>query len=107
MIDWFFLSLAGVAEIVWVLGLKYSNGLSKLWPTVITVIFMTASTYFLALAVRSIPIGVSYAVWSAIGIMGSFIVGVVFLGEKATLLNMVFLTLIIIGIIGLKVTTPQ
>jgi quaternary ammonium compound-resistance protein SugE len=105
--NWFYLLLAGIAEVIWVIGLKSSDGLSKVIPAIIILVFMTVSVYFLALAVRTIPIGVSYAAWSAIGIIGSFIIGVFFFGEKTNTQSIIFLIMILIGIVGLKITTPE
>ena len=101
MLSWFFLIIAGLCEIVWALGLKYSNGLTKPFITVVTIIFMVLSVYLLALAVKQIPISISYTIWVGIGAMGAFIGGIFLFDEKVTMLQ------IMVGIIGLKVTSTK
>ena len=103
---WASLFLAGLLEIVWAIGLKYTAGFTRLVPSVITVAGMIASTWFLALALRSIPVGTGYAVWTGIGAVGAFIVGIAFLGESANLMRLASAGLILAGIIGLKLATP-
>lgn len=105
MLSWFFLIVAGLCEIVWALGLKYSNGLTKPFATVITVIFMVLSIYLLALAVKQIPISISYTIWVGIGAMGAFLGGIFLFNEKVSMLQVIFFATIMIGIIGLKVTS--
>ena len=90
---WIFLGLAGILEVVWALALKYSDGFSRLWPSVITI---------LALAMRQLPVGTAYAVWTGIGATGAVIFGMLFLGEPVTLLRVVSLIAVVGGIVGLK-----
>jgi len=104
---WIWLTLAGVLEIVWAIGLKYTDGFTRLWPSVITFSAMVASVYFLALAVRTIPIGTGYAVWTGIGAVGVAILGMALFGEPRTLLRIGCILLIVAGIAGLKLVTPQ
>jgi quaternary ammonium compound-resistance protein SugE len=102
---WVWLVLAGLLEIVWAIGLKYTDGFTRLWPSVITVAAMIASVYFLAVAVRTIPIGTGYAVWTGIGAVGVAILGMILFGEPRTLLRIGSILLIVAGIVGLKLVT--
>ena len=99
---WFLLFLAGIFEIVWAIGLKYSEGFSKLWPSVITVIAMVSSIYLLALALKELPIGVAYSIWTGIGAVGTLIVGILYFGDSASIWRLLSASLIVIGIVGLK-----
>ena len=99
---WIFLGLAGILEMVWALALKYSDGFSRLWPSVITILALVGSFWLLALAMRQLPVGTAYAVWTGIGATGAVIFGMLFLGEPATLLRVVSLIAVIGGIVGLK-----
>ncbi|WP_426451433.1 quaternary ammonium compound efflux SMR transporter SugE [Paenibacillus sp. S-38] len=101
---WIYLVLAGLMEIVWAFGLKYSNGWTRLWPSVITVAGMIISFYLLSLALKSLPLGTAYAIWTGIGAVGTVIVGMLFLGEPRDLLRVGFVLAILVGIIGLKAT---
>lgn len=102
---WVWLVLAGLLEIVWAIGLKYTDGFTRLIPSVITGAAMIASVYFLALAVRTIPIGTGYAVWTGIGAVGVAILGMILFGEPKTLLRIGSILLIVAGIVGLKLVT--
>lgn len=99
---WALLIVAGVLETVWAIGLKYSQGFTRPVPSVITAIAMILSMYLLALAVRTLPVGTAYAVWTGIGALGAAIFGIVLLDEPRTLLRLVSLALIVLGIAGLK-----
>ena len=101
--SWFILVLAGLAEIGWAVGLKYTEGFSRLWPSVGTVTFMVVSVGLLSIAMKSLPIGVAYAVWTGIGIVGTAIGGAVLLGEPLSAGQMLCVGLILAGIVGLKV----
>lgn len=101
--EWLWLTLAGFMEIGWAIGLKYTEGFSKLWPSVLTGLLMALSFYFLSLALESIPIGTAYAVWSGIGTVGVALIGLVFFNEPRDILRVFCIVLIIIGIIGLKI----
>lgn len=103
---WILLGLAGVAEIGWVLGLKYSEGFSKLWWSVFTVAALAASMVLLGLAVRSLPIGTAYAVWTGIGAVGAAIAGVMLFGESSNFVRLACIGLIVAGVLGLKLSTP-
>ncbi len=102
---WVWLVLAGLLEIVWAIGLKYTDGFTRLWPSVMTIAAMIASVYFLAVAVRTIPIGTGYAVWTGIGAVGVAILGMILFGEPKTLLRIGSILLIVAGIVGLKLVT--
>jgi quaternary ammonium compound-resistance protein SugE len=103
---WTWLVLAGLLEIVWATGLKYTEGFTRLWPSVITAAAMLASIYFLALAVRTIPIGTGYAVWTGIGAVGVAILGIILFNEPRDLLRIGSILLIVAGIVGLKLVSP-
>jgi quaternary ammonium compound-resistance protein SugE len=99
---WIYLVVAGLLEIVWAIGLKYTEGFTRLVPSAITIVAMIASVWFLALALRAIPVGTGYAVWTGIGAVGTAILGIVLLGEPATLARVASIGLIVAGIVGLK-----
>ena len=104
---WVLLTLAGLLEIVWAVGLKYTDGFTRLWPSALTIAAMICSVYFLALAVRTIPIGTGYAVWTGIGAVGVAILGMVLFGEPKDALRIGSILLIVAGIAGLKLVTPS
>ena len=104
---WALLVLAGLFEIGWAIGLKYTEGFTRPWPTVWTVSAMIASIVLLAIAVRTLPIGTAYAVWTGIGAAGTVILGIVLFAEPATALRLFFVALIVGGIVGLKLVTPD
>ena len=99
---WFFLFVAGLLEIGWAIGLKYTDGFSRLWPTVWTAGSMLASIVLLGLALKTLPVGTSYAVWTGIGAVGTAILGIYLLGEPASAMRVGSIALIVAGIIGLK-----
>jgi quaternary ammonium compound-resistance protein SugE len=103
---WLVLVLAGLFEIGWAIGLKYTDGFTKLWPTLGTVSSMIVSLGLLGLAMKSLPVGTAYAVWVGVGAVGTAILGIVLLGEPANAGRMVSLGLIVAGIIGLKLASP-
>jgi len=103
---WLLLGLAGAFEIVWAVGLKYADGFTKPWPSAVTIAAMAASMYLLALAARSLPIGTAYAVWTGIGAVGAALLGMMLFAESANAVRLACIGLIVVGIIGLKVSTP-
>ncbi|MBL9166715.1 MAG: quaternary ammonium compound efflux SMR transporter SugE [Verrucomicrobiales bacterium] len=103
---WFYLFIAGLLEIAWAIGLKYTEGFSKLWPSVATVSAMVASFGLLAVALKTIPVGTGYAVWTGIGAAGTAIIGMVFLGESREIARILCLVLIVAGVVGLKLVSP-
>ena len=104
---WLWLVLAGLFEIGWAIGLKYTQGFTRLWPTLGTVGAMVVSVVLLGLAVRQLPIGTAYAVWTGIGAVGTAVLGIVLLGEPASAGRLACLGLITAGIVGLKLVTPH
>ncbi len=104
---WIILFLAGLAEIVWAVGLKYSEGFTRTWPSVITCVGMAISIWLLALAMRTLPLGTAYAVWTGIGAVGSFIAGILLLGETVSAARIASVSLIVLGLIGLKLSTAS
>ena len=105
--EWIFLLVAGVFEVLWALGLKYSLGFTRLIPSVITILGMIASFYFLALALKSLPLGTSYAIWTGIGTVGTLVLGIYLFKEPINLTRVIFIGFILIGIIGLKLTSSD
>ena len=103
---WTYLFIAGLLEIVWAIGLKYTAGFTRLVPSAITIAAMVVSLWFLALALRSIPVGTGYAVWTGIGAVGTALLGIVLFAEPATLARLGCIGLIVAGIVGLKLVTP-
>ncbi|AWH89164.1 quaternary ammonium compound efflux SMR transporter SugE [Limnobaculum parvum] len=99
---WIILFIAGLLEVVWAIGLKYSQGFTRLTPSIITAVAMAASVFLLANAMKTLPVGTAYAVWTGIGAVGAAITGIVLLGESASMMRIISLCLIIVGIIGLK-----
>lgn len=104
---WPILLLAGLLEIVWAIGLKYSAGFTRPLASTITIAAMIASMYLLAQATRSLPIGVAYGVWTGIGAVGAAIFGILLLGESADVKKLLCIALIVTGIAGLKLLTPN
>ncbi|UQZ88572.1 quaternary ammonium compound-resistance protein SugE [Deltaproteobacteria bacterium Smac51] len=102
---WFSLFVAGIFETVWAVGLKYTHGFTRLWPTVGTFAAMAVSFFLLAHAMKSLPIGTAYAIWTGIGAVGAVFLGIVLFGEPATAPRLICVGLIIVGIIGLKVVS--
>jgi len=99
---WFMLFIAGLLETGWAIGLKFTEGFTRPVPSVLTLVSMAGSVVLLGLAVKSLPIGTAYAVWTGIGAVGTALLGIVLLGEPATALRLVSIGLIVAGIIGLK-----
>ena len=104
--NWVVLVVAGLFEIGWAIGLKYTEGFTRLWPSVGTVLAMIISIALLGLAMKSLPVGTAYAIWVGIGAIGTVVLGIVLLGEPANPLRIASLALIVAGIIGLKLATP-
>lgn len=102
---WVLLLLAGVLEVCWAVGLKYTDGFSRFWPTVGTAVALVASMVLLGLSLRSLPLGTAYAVWTGIGSLGTAALGIVLFQEPATALRLASIGLIVFGILGLKVTS--
>jgi quaternary ammonium compound-resistance protein SugE len=103
---WTYLFIAGVLEVVWAVGLKYTQGFTKLVPSAVTIAAMVVSLAFLGLALKSIPVGTGYAIWTGIGAVGTAILGIVLFAEPATAARLGCIGLIVAGIVGLKLVTP-
>lgn len=101
---WLILFVAGLLEVVWAVGLKYTHGFSRLVPSVITIAAMVVSMAMLSWAMKSLPVGTAYAVWTGIGAVGAAITGILLLGESASPMRIASLVLIVLGIIGLKMS---
>lgn len=99
---WVLIVLAGILETVWALGLKYTEGFTRLWPSVLTIVAMISSFILLSTAMKSLPVGTAYAVWVGIGVLGTVIFGVILLGEPITLQRVAGIVLLLTGIIALK-----
>ena len=104
---WIILIVAGIFETVWAVSLKYSEGFTRLWPSVITVVAMAISLYLLALSLKTLPLGTAYAVWTGIGALGAVIYGILAMGESRELLKILFVMMILGGIIGLRATAGK
>ena len=102
---WGILFLAGLFEVAWAIGLKYSEGLTRLWPSVWTALAVALSVWLLGLALKSLPLGTAYSVWVGIGAVGTVVLGIVLFGESANAIRLISVTLIIGGIIGLKLAS--
>jgi quaternary ammonium compound-resistance protein SugE len=104
--SWAYLVIAGLLEVGWAVGLKYTAGFTRLWPSVLTLATMAGSVGMLGLALRSLPLGTAYAVWTGIGTVGTAIFGMIMLGEPSGALRLLSIALIVAGIVGLKLLTP-
>ena len=104
---WFTLFVAGLFEIVWAIGLKYTEGFTRLWPTIGTLAAVVASMGLLGLALRTLPVGTAYAVWTGIGSVGTAALGIALFREPATVMRLFCIALIVAGIVGLKLATPS
>jgi quaternary ammonium compound-resistance protein SugE len=104
---WIFLFLAGLLEVGWAVGLKYTEGFTRPLPTALTVASMVVSLGLLGLALKNLPIGTAYAIWTGIGAVGTAILGIVLFGESAAIARLLCILLIVAGIIGLKLVTPS
>ena len=104
--SWLVLIIAGLFEIGWAIGLKYTEGFTRLWPTVGTLTAMVASVALLGVAMKDLPVGTAYAVWTGVGAVGTVILGIFLFGESAAAGRLICVGLILAGIIGLKVVSP-
>ena len=102
---WIYLIIAGFLEIAWAIGLKYINGWTRFLPSILTILGMTASFYFLSLALKTLPLGTAYAVWTGIGTIGAAVLGMVVFGESREAIRIACILLIVAGIAGLKITS--
>lgn len=104
---WFYLILGGILEIVWMIAMKYSNGFKNLWPSVIVVVALAASMFVVSLSIKTIPMGTAYAIWTGIGAAGGAIAGILLFNESKDWLRLLSITLVIAGIVGLKISAPD
>ena len=104
---WIYLIIAGLLEIAWAIGLKYTQGFTRLWPSLATLALMIASFLLLSHALKTIPVGTGYAVWTGIGAAGTALIGMILLGESHAPLRLLCLALIITGVLGLKLLSPS
>ncbi|HLO90264.1 MAG TPA: multidrug efflux SMR transporter [Lentimicrobium sp.] len=102
---WFYLIIAGLFETVWAVALKYSEGFTKLWPSILTGVSMAVSVWLLAISLKHLPLGTAYPVWTGIGAVGTVIYGMIVFGESKDLLRILFVIMIVGGIVGLRSTT--
>jgi quaternary ammonium compound-resistance protein SugE len=103
---WVLLLIAGLLEVGWAIGLKYTEGFTRPWPSILTLAAMTGSVVLLGIAMKSLPVGTSYAVWVGVGAVGTAILGIILFGESANAGRLASLGLIVAGIVGLKLATP-
>lgn len=103
---WVILVIAGLFEVGWAIGLKYTEGFTRLWPTVGTVAAMVISLWLLGIAMKSLPMGTAYAIWVGVGAVGTVILGIVLLGEPANTGRLISIAFIVAGIVGLKLASP-
>jgi len=99
---WLLLIVAGIFEVCWAVGLKYSQGFTKLVPSILTILGMIASFYFLSLALKNLPLGTAYAIWTGIGTVGTVILGIILFKEPIEIIRLICIGFIVIGIVGLK-----
>ena len=102
---WVILFVAGLLEMAWAVGLKYSHGFTRLWPSVFTIIAMIGSLGLLGLALKSLPLGTAYAVWTGVGALGTAILGIILFGESTSALRLASMALILAGLVGLKLAS--
>jgi quaternary ammonium compound-resistance protein SugE len=105
--NWIYLLIAGIFEVAWAIGLKYTDGWSRLTPSILTAAGMIASFYFLSLSLKTLPIGTAYAMWTGIGTVGAALLGMALFDEPRTIGRILCITLIVAGIAGLKLTTAE
>lgn len=103
---WLILVVAGLFEVGWAIGLKYTDGFTRLWPTVWTVLAMSVSLWLLGIAMQSLPVGTAYSTWVGVGAVGTVVLGILLFGEPVNLARLLSVSLIIAGIVGLRLATP-
>ncbi len=105
--DWIILFVAGLFESAWAIGMKYSDGFTKLYPSIFTIVTMAISVYLLSVSIKTLPVGTAYAVWTGIGAVGTATLGIILFGESKELVRIGFIFLIIVGIIGLRIFSSK
>lgn len=104
---WWYLIIAGICEVAWAIGLKYAEGFTRVYPSLFTIVTMIISFLLLSLSLKTLPLGTAYTVWTGIGAAGTVLYGLFFLGEPATIMRISCIVLIIIAVIGLKLSSPS
>ncbi|MDQ7261157.1 multidrug efflux SMR transporter [Paracoccus sp. PS-1] len=104
---WIYLGVAGLLEVVWAFAMKLSEGFTRPWPTAITLVAMVASVWFLSLSMKVLPLGTAYVIWTGIGAVGTFVLGMALLGESADALRLVAAVLIVAGLVLMKIASPH
>jgi quaternary ammonium compound-resistance protein SugE len=104
---WVYLMIAGVCEVGWALGLKYTDGFTKLMPSILTIAGMIESFYFLSLTLKELPLGTAYAIWTGIGTVGTVFLGILLFKEPIDIVRLICIGFIVVGIIGLKIVSPH
>jgi quaternary ammonium compound-resistance protein SugE len=104
-VAWLYLTIAGLLEILWALSMKQSDGFTRLWPSVVTIVAMLASFFLLAVSMRSLPLGTAYTVWTGIGAVGAFVLGIAVLGEAVTATRILAALMIVGGIVAMKLSS--
>ena len=105
--DWIILFIAGLFETAWAIGMKYSNGFTKPYPSIFTAITMAISVYLLSVSIKTLPVGTAYAVWTGIGAVGTAVLGIILFGESKELVRIGFIFLIVVGIVGLRIFSAK
>ncbi len=105
--DWIILFIAGLFETAWAIGMKYSNGFTKPYPSLFTAITMAISVYLLSVSIKTLPVGTAYAVWTGIGAVGTAVLGIILFGESKELVRIGFIFLIVVGIVGLRIFSAK
>ena len=105
--EWIYLVIAGFLEVGWATGLKYSQGFTRILPSILTVIGMAASFYFLSLSLKSLPLGNAYAIWTGIGTVGTVVLGIILFKEPISIMRMICIAFIVFGIVGLKLISAD
>jgi quaternary ammonium compound-resistance protein SugE len=100
--NWFILFIAGLLETAWAIGMKYSDGFTKLYPSIFTIVTMALSVYLLSVSLKTLPVGTAYSVWTGVGTVGTVILGIILFGESKEFIKLFFIFLIVVGIIGLR-----
>lgn len=104
-IAWIVLFIAGLFETAWAIGMKYSNGFTKLWPSVFTIIAMAISIWLLSISLKTLPVGSAYAVWTGIGAVGTAILGIIMFHESKDILKILFILMVVAGLVGLRLVS--
>lgn len=105
--NWFILFIAGLLEAAWAIGMKYSDGFTKLYPSIFTIVTMALSVYLISVSLKTLPVGTAYSVWTGVGTVGTVILGIILYGESKEFIKLFFIFLIVVGIIGLRLFSEK